>query len=445
MSVYGPVVGEHGDTLGSESVYTKQQRIAELAERLPAAVLTTLSHHVDMDWMREAYRLTRKDASAGVDGVTASDYEKDLEGNLSVLLERFKSGSYRAPAVLRVYIPKEGGRKRPIGIPALEDKILQRVVVMLLTPIYEHDFLDCSYGFRPGRSAHHALERFWQVAMSMGTWCWVLEVDIKSYFDMVEPRYVREFLGKRVRDGVVKRMVGKWLKAGVMEDGQVAYPKRGTPQGGVISPLLANIYLHEVVDTWFEEQVRPRLRGKGELIRYADDFVMVFSNRTDAERVQAVLPRRLARYGLAIQESKTRLLDFSRPRDDERRPGKFDFLGFTHYWGKSRKENWVIQRKTSGKKLRNSIRRFYQWCRKNRHMPVSEQWDKICLKLRGHYGYYGITGNYRSIKGFYEQAKRSWRKWLDRRTSGKDMIWEKFNKLLKRYPIPEPKIVHRYT
>ena len=442
-----PLVGNTGDTLGSVNVYTKQQRIAQLAEQMPQAVLTTLSYHVDMDWLREAYRRTRKDGASGVDEVTAAEYEQDLETNLASLLERFKSGRYRAPAVRRVYIPKEakGKAERPIGIPTLEDKVLQRAVVMLLTPIYEQDFLDCSYGFRPGRSAHQALDKLWRAVMSMGARCWVLEVDIKSYFDTVSHKHVREFVGKRVRDGVIKRMVGKWLKAGIMEDGQLHYPRRGTPQGGVISPLLANIYLHEVLDSWYEHQVGPRLGGRSELIRFADDFVIVFENQSDAQRVWEKLPKRFERYGLAIQEAKSRLLAFSRPAGRGQKPEVFEFLGFTHYWGKSRKGNRVVKRKTSGKKLRKAIRRLYQWCKVNRHMPVAQQWLILCQKLRGHYGYYGITGNIRSLRGYCLQVKRSWRKWLNRRTRGKHMPWDRFNRLLERYPLPEPKIVHRYS
>lgn len=442
-----PLVGNTEDTLGSVSVYTKQQRIAQLAERMPQAVLTTLSYHVDMDWLREAYRRTRKDGAAGVDEVTAAEYERDLETNLGSLLERFKSGSYRAPAVRRVYIPKEaeGKAERPIGIPTLEDKVLQRAVVMLLTPIYEQDFLDCSYGFRPGRSGHQALDKLWRVVMGMGGRCWVLEVDIRSYFDTVSHEHVREFVGKRVRDGVINRTVGKWLKAGVMEDGQMHYPQRGTPQGGVISPLLANIYLHEVLDSWFERQVRPRRVGRAELIRFADDFVIVFAKREDAQRVWEHLPKRFGRYGLAIQEAKSRLLDFSRAGGEGQKPQVFDFLGFTHYWGKSRKGKPVVKRKTSGKKLRKAIKRMYLWCKENRHMSVAEQWAMLCLKLRGHYGYYGITGNIRSLRSFCLQAKRSWRKWLNRRSRGKHMPWDRFNRLLERYPLPEPRIVHRYS
>jgi RNA-directed DNA polymerase len=385
--------------------------------------------------------------TAGEDGVTAAQYEEDLEKNLSSLLERFKSGSYFAPPVKRKYIPKEIGGEpiRPIGIPTLEDKILQRAVVMLLAPLYEQDFLDCSYGFRPGRNALQALEALWQAIMRVGSACWVLEVDIKSYFDTVKHGYLRKFYKKRVRDGVVTRVLGKWLKAGVMKDGALHYPREGTSQGGVISPLLANIYLHEVLDVWFEREVRPRLKGRAELIRFADDFVIVFSSEDDAHRMREVLPKRLERFGLTIHDTKTQLVDFRRPGGGGSEAEVFDFLGFTHYWGKSRKGKWVVKRKTAKKKLKQAVRRVYIWCKRNRHKPVKEQWQTLSRKLHGHYGYYGITFNMRGVKSYYEQAKRSWCKWLNRRSRSKDMPWERFNRLLKRYPLPAPRIVHQYS
>jgi RNA-directed DNA polymerase len=443
----GLLVGNTEDTLESESVYTKQQRIAELAKQMPDAGFTSLAYHIDLEWLKEAYGRTRKDGATGVDDMTAAQYETDLGNNLSSLLERFKSGSYFAPPVKRVYIPKEVGGEpiRPIGIPTLEDKILQRAVVMLLAPLYEHDFLDCSYGFRSGRNAHQALEALWQAIMGMGSVCWVLEVDIKSYFDTVKHGYLRDFYKKRVRDGVVNRVLGKWLKAGVMEDGTLRYPQEGTPQGGVISPLLANIYLHEVLDVWFEQEVRPRLRGRAELIRFADDFVIVFSNEGDAHRVCEVLTKRFERFGLTIHDTKTRLVDFLHPGRRDKKPEVFNFLGFTHYWGKSRKRKWVVKRKTAKKKLKQAVRRVYEWCKRNRHKSVEEQWRTLSRKLHGHYGYYGITFNIRGVISFYEEAKRSWRKWLNRRSRDKDMPWERFNRLLKRYPLPTPRIVHQYS
>ena len=408
------------------------------------ASFTSLAYLIDLEWLREAYRCTRKDGAAGVDEVTAEEYEKDLEGNLQSLLDRFKSGRYHAPPVKRAYIAKGDGAVRPIGIPALEDKILQRAVVMVLTPLYEQDFLDCSYGFRPGRSAHQALEALRREVMRRGG-CWVLEVDIRSYFDTVEHEHLREFLKKRVRDGVILRTIGKWLKAGVMEDGAIPYPREGTPQGGVISPLISNIYLHEVLDVWFEREVRPRLDGEAVLIRFADDYVILFAHERDARRVQAVLPKRFGKYGLALHEEKSRLVDFRRPPRKGGKSATLDFLGFTHYWGVSQKGNRVVQRKTAKKKLKQAVRRVYQWCRVNRHRPVKEQWESLSRKMLGHYGFYGITFNGRSLNRFAQQVRRAWRKWLNRRSRDKDMPWDRFRRLLKRYPLPRPRIVHTFA
>ena len=438
------LVGNTGDALKSGNVYTKQQRIAELAKLMVDAGFTSLAYLIDLEWLREAYRRTRKDGAAGVDEVTAEEYEKDLEGNLQSLLDRFKSGRYHAPPVKRAYIPKGDGAMRPIGIPALEDKVLQRAVVMVLTPLYEQDFRDCSYGFRPGRSAHQALEALWREIMRRGG-CWVLEVDIRSYFDTVKHEHLREFLKKRVRDGVIFRTIGKWLKAGVMEDGAMHYPREGTPQGGVISPLVSNIYLHEVLDVWFEREVRPRLDGEAVLIRFADDYVIVFTHERDARRVQAVLPKRFGKYGLALHEEKTRLVDVRRPPKNGGKSATFDFLGFTHYWGMSQKGNRVVQRKTAKKKLKLAVRRVYQWCRVNRHRPVKEQWESLCRKMLGHYGFYGVTFNGRSLNRFAQQVRRVWWKWLNRRSRDKDMPWDRFRRLLGRYPLPSPRIVHRFA
>ena len=272
-------------TLGREVILTRQRKIAELAQREPKLTLTTLAHHVDDVWMREAYRRIRKDAAAGVDGVTAAQYEADLEANLSGLLERFKSGGYRAPAVRRVHLEKPGTNKtRPIGIPTLEDKVLQRAVLMVMEPVYEQDFVDCSYGFRPGRSAHQALDALWQGLMKLGGG-WVIDLDIEDFFGSVDWGHMRCFLDRRVRDGVIRRAIGKWLNAGVMEAGKLSHPQRGTPQGGVVSPTLSNVYLHEVLDQWFEHDVKPRLRGRAFEVRYADDAVLVFEHEDDARRV----------------------------------------------------------------------------------------------------------------------------------------------------------------
>lgn len=436
------------------SVFTKQQRIAELAKRSPPMGFTSLAYLMDIDWLREAFYRTRKDGAPGVDGQTWSGYANDLEANLQSLLDRAKSGAYRAPPVRRVHIPKAGSNTetRPIGIPTLEDKVLQRAVVMLLEPIYEHDFDAGSYGFRPGRSAHQALEDLGKQTMKVGGG-WILEVDIRKFFDTLDHAHLREFLQIRVRDGVLKRLIGKWLKAGVMESGSVSYPDAGSPQGGVISPLLANVYLHYVLDQWFVQDVKPRLRGQAYLIRYADDFVILFAHEDDARRVMEVLPKRFGRYGLTLHPEKTRLVAFRRPpqqanpegNDRDDRPETFDLLGFTHYWGRTRRGGWAVKRKTAAKRLRRAVRSIAEWCRWHRHRPIRQQHATLSQKVRGHYAYYGITFNARALKAFLWAVHRVWRKWLDRRNSRREMTWARFYRLLKRYPLPPPRIVHSFV
>jgi RNA-directed DNA polymerase len=434
-------------TLGREIISTRQEKLVELARIEPKRVLTTLAHHIDDVWLREAYRRTRKDGAVGVDGVTAEQYEADLEANLASLLERLKSGRYRAPAVRRVHIPKPGKAKktRPIGIPTLEDKVLQRAVLMVLESIYEQDFLDCSYGFRPGRSAHQALDALWQGLMKMGGG-WIIDLDIQSFFDDVDWEQLRSFLDQRVRDGVIRRAIGKWLNAGVMESGEVSYSDRGTPQGGVVSPLLSNLYLHEVLDLWFEHEVKPRLRGRAFEIRFADDAALVFEREEDARRVLAVLAKRFEKYGLRLHPEKTRLVDFrSPPRSGgggSQRERSFALLGFTHFWGRSRKGRWVVKRKTAKDRFTRALRAIGQWCRAHRHWPVAAQQAALGRKLQGHYAYYGITGNGRALARFHYEVRRLWRKWLNRRSWHGRMTWEKFARLAIRYPLPRPRVVH---
>jgi group II intron reverse transcriptase/maturase len=404
-------------------------------------VFTTLAHCIDMEWMREAYRRTRKNAAPGIDGRTGRDYEERLEENLRDLLDRFQSGRYRAPALRRGYIPKADGRSlRPIGIPTFEDKVLQRAVVMVLEVVYEQDFLNCSYGFRPGRSAHQALQALWKGLMDLGGG-WVVDVDIQGFFDSLDKKQLRGFLDQRVRDGVIRRAIGKWMNAGVMEGENVSYPEAGTPQGGVISPLLANVYLHEVVDVWFETMVKPRLKGAAFLIRYADDVVIVCAVERDSRRILEVLPKRLAKYGLTLHPQKTRLLRFTKP-DAGDKPQTFSFLGFTHYWGKSRKGHWVVKQKTEGKRFGRALHAIAQWCKHHRHWKVDDQHRMLSLKLRGHFGYYGITGNSTALGRFRYEARRIWRKWLNRRSQRAYLPWDTFLRLEQRYPLPSPIAVH---
>lgn len=447
----GPLGGKMARTPILESISTKLQRIAELAREAPERAFLSLAHHIDITFLQEAFRRTRKDGAAGVDGQTATQYGEELEANLRSLLDRFKAGRYQAPPVRRSYVPKsDGATPRPIGIPTFEDKVLQRAVAMVLEAVYEQDFWACSYGFRPGRSAHHALEALWQGLMTMGGG-WVLEVDIQRFFDTLDHGHLRGFLEQRVRDGVLRRAIDKWLKAGVLEEGHVRHPDTGTPQGGVISPLLANIYLHEVLDTWFESVVKPRLRGQAFLIRFADDLVLVFSEATDARRVMDVLPKRFGKYGLTLHPEKTRLLRFFRPspgrRGMEERgrgdgPRSFEFLGFTHFWDKSRKGFWVVKRKTASSRFGRSLRRIAGWCRMNRHGPVAWQHHQLVLKLRGHYLYYGIPGNLAALRRLRYEVERAWRKWLHRRSHRARMCWDRFDLLVKRYPLPAAVVYH---
>lgn len=437
-----------------QDVSTKLLRIAELAREDPQRALTTLAHHIDLEFLREAYRRTRKDGATGVDGVTAQEYARDLEQNLRGLLDRFKSGTYRAPPVRRVHIPKGDGKKtRPIGMPTFEDKVLQRAVAMVLEAIYEEEFCDFSYGFRPGRGAHDALAALREGLMAMGGG-WVLEVDIKGFFDTLDHGHLRAILDQRVRDGVLRKMIDKWLKAGVLEAGALSYPEAGTPQGGVISPLLANVYLHEVLDRWFEFEVKPRLRGKAFVVRYADDFVIVFEHEVDARRVLEVLPKRFGKYGLTLHPEKTQLVRFCRPRlaRPERgtdaqggEPGSFDLLGFTHYWARSLRGFWVVRRRTSASRFQRALKRVTDWCRTHRHLPVVEQHQILCQKLRGHNGYYGLTGNSKALSSFLHWVERAWKRWLSRRSQHGRLSWDAFKRLQRRYPLSPPRCVQPAT
>lgn len=427
-----------------DPVSPRLDRIAQLARRRPKMALTTLAHHIDVDLLNEAYRRTRKDAAAGVDGQTAKVFEANLQTNLQRLLNGLKSGSYKAPPLRRVHIPKPDGTSRPLGIPTLADKVLQRAVQMVLEAVYEQDFLDFSYGFRPHRSAHDALKALRDKVMRMGRGCWVVKVDIERLFDTLDHHHLRTFLDQRVRDGVIRRMIDKWLKAGVVDQGQLIRSVQGSAQGSVISPILANIYLHEVLDQWFEFVVKPRLGDNSFMIRYADDVVICFTSVDDACRVLDVLPKRLERYGLSLNKQKTKMLHFKPPQDGGGRGAaeSFDLLGFTHYWAISRRGYWVVKRKTSKRTFARATKETAQWCRQNRHLPIGVQHRMLSLKLNGHYAYFGVTGNSKAIGAFYYQVQRSWHKWLNRRSQSGVMSWERFRRrVLARYALPPPRMV----
>jgi group II intron reverse transcriptase/maturase len=443
-----PCEGKMTETLSSTTISTRLARIANAAKAHPGQALTALAHHIDVEWLREAHRRTRKSGALGIDGVDAEAYGAHLEDNLGTLLLRAKSGTYRAPPVRRVHIPKGKGETRPLGIPTFEDKVLQRAVAMVLEAVYEQEFLDCSYGFRPGRSAHQALDAFDKTA----TRCaggWVIEIDIRKYFDTIDHGQLLDVLRRRVGDGVILRLVGKWLNAGVMEDGGLTRSEAGTPQGGVISPMLANIFLHEVLDVWFEQVVRPRLRRRATLFRYADDAVLLFESEDDARRVMAVLPKRFARYGLTLHPEKTRLVPFKRPdrapiRCNDRKqpgtllaPGSFPFLGFTIHWGKSLKGKWVVRMRTAKDRFQRALKRIGEWCRLNRHEPLDVQQKVLNAKLRGHYAYFGRIGNRGRIWALLHFATRAWWRGL-RRRSQRGLSWVGMRAVLGAYPLLTP-------
>lgn len=427
--------------MGSQTVSLKLCQLRVQARENPERVFTTLHHLIDVDLLREAYRQTNKQAAAGVDGVTVAEYAANLEDNLADLYRRYREGSYVAPPVKRVWIEKEDKSQRPIGIPALEDKILQRAVAMLLGAIYEIDFYEFSYGFREKRGAHEAIKALRDSCFreKVST---IIDADISKFFDAMPHDRIRAILRLRINDGKVMRLIGKWLKAGVIEKDNIHYPACGSPQGGSISPLIANIFLHHVLDEWYVEQVRPRLAGRSFLVRFADDFVLGCEHEVDGERLMKVLPKRFEKYGLRIHPDKSRMIRFKWPSKYSAKSGNgtFDFLGFTHYWGKSRNGNWVIKRQTMRKRQARAMRNLHLYCRNSKHDPLREQYQQLCSKLRGLYNYYGIRGNYRALWMLYQHVRDVWRRWLGRRTRDGYVSWETFEKFLMVWKLPRPRI-----
>ena len=401
----------------------------------------SIFHCMNEDLLFESFQRIRKDGAPGIDKQTGKEYSENLGQNLRLLDERIRSGRYRAPAVRRVMIPKSDGGERMLGIPTFEDKIVQRAVVTLLEAIYEPEFLPCSYGFRPGKSAHQALADLRQKCIENRV-ITIIDADIKGCFDNIDHKQLKEVMKQRVVDGQVHRFVGKWLNAGVLDGKILIHPESGTPQGGVISPMLANIFLHTVLDEWWHEQVQPRLKGKSFLIRYADDFVIGFELEEDAHKVFEVLPKRFSKYGLTIHPEKTRLVRFGKPTNHRRESETFDFLGFTHYWDKAKKGFWVIKRKTAKKRLQKAFTGIWQWCKSNRHDPLPQQHRTFCSKLRGHYNYYGVRCNYLQMERLYQGARRAWKFWLSRRGNKTPMNFATFSRIEKYFPLPKPRIIH---
>ena len=430
------------DASPPENMSPELLKVAERAQREPGAKFHSLAYLIDVELLARAYRRIRKGAAVGVDGITKEQYGKELEKNLLDLYERMKAKRYRHQAIRRVHIPKGKGKTRPIGISALEDKVVQGAVREVLEAIYEQDFLPCSNGFRPGRSAHDALRALNQL-VHCGKANWILEADIQSFFDSVNRRQLMEMLQIRVADGSMHRLVGKCLHVGVLEGEEFSEPEIGTAQGSILSPLLGNIYLHYVLDVWFEHEAVPRLKGRATLVRYADDLVIAFEYREDAERVMAVLGRRMEKFGLSLNPTKTRLVPFGRPpRSYGRTKGAatIDFLGFTLYWRRARWGGWRVTCKTRSARLTRAIQSVYDWCRSHRHLSIKAQHSALASRLRGHFNYFGVNGNIRSLVVLWRKTQMAWLKWLNRCSQRKRFNWERFADLQRDSPLPRPRI-----
>lgn len=431
------------DASTSQDMSTGLQKVAERAKREPAGRFHSLAHLIDEKLLAGAYHRLRSNAAVGVDGITKEQYGQELEENLRSLHERLRTKRYRHQPILRVHIPKEKGKTRPIGISTTEDKVVQNALREVLEAVYEQDFLPCSYGFRPGRSAHDAVRALTR-AVGEGEANWILEFDITSFFDSVRRPQLRGMLQKRVADGSMLRLVGKCLHVGVLDGVELTTPEEGTVQGSTLSPLLGNVYLHYALDLWFAQEVRPRLRGKAVLVRYADDAVLGFERQDDAERVMAVLGKRMASFGLTLHPDKTRLFDFRQPprsQGDGKGPATFDFLGFTWFWRWTRWGDWKVTCKTRRARLSRAVRSADDWCRRHRHLSVKEQHAALTRRLRGHFNYFGVNGNIGSLKRLVGQVRRSWHKWLNRRSQRARLTWGRFVDLLRDFPLPKPRVV----
>ena len=418
-------------------------KVAERARHNPTFRFSSLAHLINEAALTRAFGRLRKDAAVGVDGITVEEYGQVLEENLRDLHRRMKAMQSRHQPIRRVHIPKENGKTRPIGVSAVEDKVVQGAMREVLEAIYEQDFLPCSHGFRPGRRAHDAIREL-SLVVNRGEVNWVLEADIMSFFDSVDRSALKEMLQRRISDGSMMRLLGKCLHVGVLDGEEYAEPETGTAQGSILSPLLGNIYLHYVLDVWFEEDVRPRLVGKATLIRYADDFVIGFENESDARRVMAVIGQRMTKYGLTLHPDKTRLLHFGRPSKLHTRgkgPATFDFLGFTLYWRRSRAGHWYMACRTRSARLGRAIQAVQDWCRSHRHEPIEEQHRALSRRIQGHFNYFGVNGNLDALRKLRDRAAHAWCKWLRRRSNKSRLTWERFRSvILRRFPLPRARI-----
>jgi len=417
------------------------QGIAKKAQEQPKHRFGNLYELLNEAYLKECWRDIRKDAASGVDGVSAREYERDLDENIYDLVERLKRKQYRAKLVRRKYIPKGEGKERPLGIPVVEDKLLQLAMTRILQAIYEQDFLRCSYGYRPNVGALDAVD-WLTIKLQFGRYNSVVEADIKGFFDDIDHEWMMRMLEERIEDGAFLRLIKKWLKAGVLDtDGQVLHPATGTPQGGIISPILANVYLHYALDLWFHKVVKPRCGGEACLIRYADDYVCALQYQADAARFYQELGQRLGKFGLELSVDKTRVIPFSQ----HQALGKtsFDFLGFEFRWGKDRAGKPHLKRRTARQRLQDSLKRFTEWCKEQCRSSQKDLFRELNTKLRGYYNYYGVNGNYGSLNQFFRNAMRVLFKWLNRRSQRRSYNWAGFRELLQYYQVERPRIVGR--
>ena len=420
------------------------ERIKVLARNEPELVFTTLAHRIDFHLLKQSFRQVRKSKSCGVDKMTAKEYAKHLDINLYNLLQRLRRGQYVAQPVKRIWIEKEGGKKRPIGITALEDKIVQKAAAKILNVVYDRNFHGFSHGFREGHRQHMALDELREQCRRKNI-NWIIDADVCGFFDNIDKKLLVDIIRQRVNDGGLLRLIGKWLNAGVDEGGELSYPESGTPQGAVISPALSNIFLHHVLDDWFVKEVQPRLSRRSFLVRFADDFIIGCELESDARKVLELLGERLKSFALSLHPEKTKLIPFGKPASSvrvDKRNGTFDFLGFTFHWSKARKGYWVVKKKTVKKRLNRFMKGIWEWCRDNRHASLKDQHFGLSLKLRGYYQYYGVRGNFKVLEVVYESAEKAWRFWLSRRSRKGRISWAKFEKIRISFPFPKPRIIH---
>lgn len=453
QGLHGPDSGEGTDISTQPAKETRTVRTTDSRWRTSLRAITTkavqqptyrfggLYRLLNEETLRECFYALRKAAAPGVDGITFRDYEKNLEANLADLVRRLKHKSYHARLVRRKYIPKGQGKFRPLGIPVLEEKLVQYGAAQILSAIYEADFLPCSYGYRPARSAHDAVRGLTD-RLFHGRYEFVFEADIRGFFEHIRWDWLERMLALRIQDGALLGLIRKWLRAGILEeDGRVIHPETGTPQGGIVSPVLANVYLHYVLDLWFERRVKKHYRGGCELYRYADDFVVAFGWRHEAEAFERELKARLAQFGLEVAPDKTRIVRFGRGGGEHNE--RFDFLGFEFRWEKSRWGKPIVKRRTSPKKLRSAVARFTEWIRENRNSKLKEVMSTVRAKYRGYARYYGLIGNSRSLNQYGQQTQRILLKWLNRRSQRRSLTWSSFRRMLERFRVEQPRVWER--